>query len=107
MGSLAEYKCQCGNQASKFYQGASHLSIECQNCQQMMLRVREHSESRHCWCKPLVLQACPDCNCGEDPDVVCQRCNSAGMIKVEGEAFDEAKPFSLIHNEAKIESPWR
>ena len=66
--------------------------------------MKEHLTNANCWCKPLVRQACPECEHGEGLEgveaviqkaraVECWRCDDHGLV----EPYDDDMPNIIVH----------
>ena len=56
----------------------------------------EHeTDSRECWCRPEILQPCPE-NCAQGAD--CWRCAGRGVVA----EYDSELPLIVVHREVRV-----
>jgi len=59
------------------------------------LSPEHNTDSRECWCRPEILQPCPE-NCTNGAD--CWRCGGRGVVA----EFDADAPLIIVHHEVKL-----
>lgn len=56
-------------------------------------RLRHRTHDDKCWCRPEVLQNCPECE--DTPNSNCWQCQGRSLV----EAFDHDEPAIIVHRD--------